>query len=224
MCTISLDYDISASSSIISVANHWRRNGQPLSSINDSRISTDLMMNNLTSFTSVLSISTASDIIDAGEYQCIARVAITEEKIMATILTNASINLIVGIAPATSKITPLITQTELAQTTSELALAPSTTVVTKVSGDNLSIIVVAGSVSGASVLFVVLAIVIILVTCVVFIKYKGITQQTRLAVHMIKQIGIVYNLGFKALKVKMALMGKNKIFCFCIFMILFLKS
>ena len=193
MCTISLDYDISASSSIISVANHWRRNGQPLSSINDSRISTDLMMNNLTSFTSVLSISTASDIIDAGEYQCIARVAITEENIMATILTNASINLIVGIAPATSTITPLITQvtsSELIQTTSELVLAPSMTVMTKVSGDNLSIIVVAGSASGAFVLFVVLAIIIILVICVVFIKYKGITQQTRLAMHMIKQIGI----------------------------------
>lgn len=137
-CTISLEYDISTPTSILSVTTQWQRNSQLLIT-NDSRIATELLTDNSTSFTSILNISVANDSIDTGEYRCTAQVRIADGNAVTTILANnASFALIVDIAPeATSEVATMTltsTQVNTLLVTSEVTTLTTmtSTVVTQV--------------------------------------------------------------------------------------------
>ena len=185
ICAISFAHSIATSNSILLISSHWRRNSRPLSSINDSRITTDLMMNSPTLYTGILNISTANDIIDSGEYQCVVQIEIvSSDNIMTTILANASFDLVIGIAPPASsmEVRSGLSSMEVRSgsathmhITSELSMTimPS---LPPVSQGNLNLIL--GGSSGASVLvFAVVLIVIVATVCGVIIRHKKYVKQ-----------------------------------------------
>ena len=88
ICTF--EHDIVSSNSILSVTSQWTRNSKPLSGINNSRIMTDFIANNSTSFMNTLNISNLDSASDNGEYVCVANITVTDESLRHTTVTATS--------------------------------------------------------------------------------------------------------------------------------------